>query len=256
MPHLILTHGKIEYAWFGENKNNPALIFLHDGIGSLSLWRDFPARVAEATGCRAFVYSRFGYGQSDPIDLPRPVHFMHDEALTVLPEIFEAAQITDSILIGHSDGGSISLIYAASEFGKNIRALVLEAPHVFVEEITVQSIYKAGEEYRNGNLKQRLERHHHKNVDIAFWGWNKVWLDPDFRSWNIEKYLPGVKCPILVVQGKQDQFGTMRQVEAILAQCSGKVETLILADCKHTPHKEQQNATFDAMVNFIRKIIR
>ena len=253
MSHLNLTHGKIEYAWFGENQTDATLVFLHDGIGCLSLWRDFPARIAEATGCKAFVYSRYGYGLSDPISLPRPVRFMHDEALTILPEILDAAQIKNPILIGHSDGGSIALIYAATHHENKVPALILEAPHVFVEAVTVQSIFESGEEYRNGTLKSRLERYHGNNVDNAFWGWNRVWLDPAFRSWNIEEYLPNVNCPVLVIQGKQDNFGTLRQVDAIATQCSGKVETLILEDCKHTPHKEQQNATFDAMLNFVQK---
>jgi pimeloyl-ACP methyl ester carboxylesterase len=255
VSYLNLQNGRIEYEWFGadENPNAQTLVFLHDGIGCLSLWRDFPARVAEATNCRAFVFSRFGYGNSSPINLPRPVHFMHDEAFQVLPELLAAAHITNPIFIGHSDGASIALIYSAKN---NVPALILEAPHVFVEDLTVQSIAQAGEDYRHGDLKQKLQRHHGENVDVAFWGWNQVWLNPEFGSWNIENFLPQVKCPILVIQGKEDQFGTQKQVESISKQCSGPVQTVMLPNCKHTPHREQPVQTFDAMVNFIQKVKR
>ena len=214
--YLTVLGQKVEYAWHGpESSDLPTLVFLHDGLGCLSLWRDFPARVADATQCRTFVYSRFGYGESDPIDLPRPVRFMHDEALKTLPAILAAANIKLPILVGHSDGGSIAMIYAGSEFGGNVLSLILEAPHVFVEDITVQSIYEAGQEYLHGNLKQRLQRYHGKNVDVAFWGWNRVWLDPEFRSWNIEEYLPRIHKPVLAIQGEDDNFGTSLQIQSI-----------------------------------------
>jgi pimeloyl-ACP methyl ester carboxylesterase len=231
------------------------LVFLHDGLGCLSLWRDFPARVADATKCRAFVYSRFGYGNSDPVNLPRPVRFMHEEALNVLPAILEATGIKQPIFIGHSDGGSIALIYAGSEFGKNVYSLILEAPHVFVEDLTVQSISEAGQEYLHGNLKQRLQRYHGKNVDVAFWGWNQVWLDPDFRSWNIEEYLPQIHKPVLAIQGNDDNFGTSLQIESIVKNCAGEVHTAFLPDCAHSPHREQPELTFELMVDFIRNHI-
>ena len=251
MPFLNLSGGRIEYEWYGPNENAQTLVFLHDGIGCLSLWRDFPARVAEATGCGAFVFSRFGYGNSSPIVLPRPVRFMHEEALQVLPELFAAATINNPILIGHSDGASIAIIYAATT---KVPALILEAPHVFVEDLTVQSIALAGEDYRHTDLKQKLQRYHGENVDVAFWGWNQVWLNPEFRSWNIENYLPNVKCPVLVIQGEEDQFGTQKQVESISKQCSAPVETVMLSNCKHTPHREQPAQTFEAMVTFIQKV--
>ena len=246
----------IEYAWHGpESSDLPTLVFLHDGLGCLSLWRDFPARVAEATNCRTFVYSRFGYGESGPIDLPRPVRFMHDEALKILPAILASANIKLPILVGHSDGGSIAMIYAGSEFGGNVHSLILEAPHVFVEDITVQSIYEAGQEYLHGKLKQRLQRYHGQNVDVAFWGWNRVWLDPEFRSWNIEEYLPRIHKPVLAIQGEDDNFGTSLQIQSISKQCAGAVQTAFLPKCAHTPHREQPELTFELMVNFIRNQI-
>jgi pimeloyl-ACP methyl ester carboxylesterase len=219
------------------------------------LWRDFPTRVADATNCRAFVYSRFGYGNSDPVELPRPVRFMHDEGLEILPAILRAAKIERPILIGHSDGASIALIYAGSEFGGNVHGLILEAPHVFVEDITVQSIFEAGQDYLHGNLKERLQRYHGRNVDVAFWGWNRVWLDPDFRSWNIEEYLPKIHIPVLAIQGNDDNFGTSLQIQSISNHCKGKVQTAFLPNCAHTPHRDQTELTFELMVNFIRKQI-
>jgi pimeloyl-ACP methyl ester carboxylesterase len=247
---------KIECVWHGPDSSPlPTLVFLHDGLGCVSLWRDFPARVADATQCRAFVYSRFGYGDSDPVELPRPVRFMHDEALQILPAILEAAKIERPIFIGHSDGGSIALIYSGSELGRNVHSLILEAPHVFVEDITVQSIFEAGQEYLHGNLKQRLQQYHGRNVDVAFWGWNRVWLDPEFRSWNIEEYLPHIKKPVLTIQGDDDNFGTSLQIQAISNKCAGDVQIAFLPECAHTPHREQPELTFELMVNFIRKHI-
>ncbi len=249
---LNVLNRNIEYAWHGpESSDLPTLVFLHDGLGCVSLWRDFPARVADATKCRTFVYSRFGYGESDPIDLPRPVRFMHDEALNVLPAILAITKIERPILIGHSDGGSIAMIYAGSEFGGDVHSLILEAPHVFVEDITVQSIYEAGQEYLHGNLKQRLQRYHGQNVDIAFWGWNRVWLDPEFRSWNIEEYLPRIHKPVLAIQGENDNFGTSMQIQSISKQCAGNVQTAFLPKCAHTPHRDQPELAFELMVNFV-----
>jgi pimeloyl-ACP methyl ester carboxylesterase len=217
------------------------------------MWRDFPARLAEATGLGALVYSRAGYGRSDPVPLPRPLRFMHDEALVVLPEVLEAAGIRDAILVGHSDGGSIALIHAGSGQATRVCALVLEAPHVFCEEISVRSIAAAGEKYRQGDLRRALERHHGANVDVAFWGWNRAWLDPGFRAWNIEEYLPGVGVPVLVIQGDRDEYGTLKQLDAIAAGCRGPVERLVLPDCGHSPHREQPEATLAAIVSFLRR---
>ena len=256
MPYLKISNRKIEYEWYGPDSSDlPTLVFLHDGLGCLSLWRDFPARLADATNCRSFVYSRFGYGSSDPIELPRPVRFMHDEALEILPEILKAAQIERPIFIGHSDGGSIALIYSGSELGANVHSLILEAPHVFVEDLTVKSIFEAGQEFLHGNMKQKLQRYHGENVDVAFWGWNRIWLDPEFRSWNIEEYLPRIHKPVLVIQGEDDDFGTSLQIESISNLCAGDVETAFLPNCAHTPHREQPELTFELMLNFIRNLI-
>jgi pimeloyl-ACP methyl ester carboxylesterase len=253
LPALRAGGRRLEHEWYGPRPGAAStLVFLHEGLGSVSMWRDFPARLAEATGLGALVYNRAGYGGSDAVPLPRPLRFMHDEALLVLPEVLEAAGVREAILVGHSDGGSIALIHAGSGQGTRVRALILEAPHVFCEEVSVRSIAAAGERYRQGDLRRALERHHGANVDVAFWGWNRAWLDPAFRAWNIEEYLPGVRVPVLVIQGDRDEYGTLKQLDAIAAGCRGPVERLVLPDCGHSPHREQPETTLAAMASFLR----
>ncbi len=229
----------------------PTLVLLHEGLGSIALWRDFPARLAAATGAAVLVYSRQGYGNSDPLMRPRPVDYMHREALEVLPKLLAALAIVDPVLIGHSDGASIALINAGA--GHGVRGLILEAPHVFVEDVTVASIAAAKESYRASDLGRRLARYH-ADPDAAFWGWNDIWLDPAFRSWNIEEYLPRITCPTLLIQGAEDEYGTPAQLEAIAAAIGGPVETLLLPTCKHSPHRDQAEAVLAAMARFIAKL--
>jgi pimeloyl-ACP methyl ester carboxylesterase len=219
------------------------------------MWGDFPMEVADATGCGALVYSRAGYGGSDPIVPPRSVNFMSEEGLITLPSLLEGLGIQEAILVGHSDGGSIALIHCSTEGGKTVRGMILEAPHVFVEQISIDSIAAAAEKYRSGHLKSALERYHGSNVDCAFWGWNQVWLDQEFRSWNIEQNLPNIRVPVLVIQGENDQYGTLRQVEAIERECSGSVERLILEDCGHSPHKDQRERTLEVITSFVNEKI-
>ena len=217
------------------------------------MWRDFPERLAHAVGCGALVYSRAGYGHSDPIDLPRPIRFMHDEALATLPQVLTVLDVRDAILFGHSDGGSIALIHAGSDQNDRIRGLILEAPHVFVEDLGVDSIVAAAENYESGSLKPGLERYHGSNVDCAFRGWNDVWLNPEFRSWNIEEYLPQINVPVMVTQGVDDRYGTWRQDEAIKRGCAGHVRTTLLKDCGHSPHRDQPEATLRAVTEYFRE---
>ena len=255
MPHLLAGGRRLEYAWHGPPPDAaPTLVFLHEGLGSVSTWRDFPKRLAEATGCGALVYSRAGYGGSDPVPLPRPIRFMHDEA-RVLPEVLDAAAVREAVLVGHSDGASIALIHAGSGPSPRVRGLALEAPHVFVEDVTVRSIEKAAVHYETATLRRALERHHGTNVDVAFQGWNRAWLDPAFRSWNVEEFLPAIRVPVLVVQGEQDEYGTLRQLDAIEAGCAGPVRRLVLADCGHAPHRDQPDETLTAMATFVRETI-
>jgi len=178
---------------------------------------------------------------------------MHREALVTLPAVLDSAGVRDAILVGHSDGGSIALIYAGGvRRDARLRGLILESPHVFVEDLSIESIRRAADLYQSGQLKQALERHHGSNVECAFWGWNRVWLDTEFRSWNIEEYLPRISVPVLVIQGEQDEYGTLRQVEAIERGCSGPVESIILPRCGHSPHRDQPERTFQIITSFVR----
>ena len=233
----------------------PTIVFLHEGLGAVSRWRDFPDALAAATGCGALVYSRAGYGRSDSVALPRPVRFMHDEAET-LAKVVAAAGLRDVVLLGHSDGASIALIAAGRRAVPGLRALVLEAPHVFAEPCGLASIARIAETYRTTDLRARLERHHGDNTDVAFWGWNGVWLDPEFRAWNIEELLPGIAVPALVVQGERDEYGSWAHVESIQRGSGAPVRTLAVPDCGHAPHAEHREEVLAAMAAFIRDVLR
>lgn len=227
----------------------PTLVFLHEGLGSAALWKNFPANVVAATGCPALVYSRYGYGKSDKPDAPRTVDYMHREALDVLPEVLDQFGITTPILIGHSDGASIALIHAGA--GKwPVRGLVAMAPHVFVEDITVQSIARAKVSFETTDLAAKLGRYH-DDVASTFRGWNDIWLHPDFRRWNIEAYLPAVTCPVLLIQGEDDQYGSAAQVKAVAQQVLGRSQIRMLADCAHSPHVDCKDATVAAIGDFV-----
>ena len=246
---------RLECRWTGPAPDEaPTIVFLHEGLGSVSTWRDFPDALAAATGCGALVYSRAGYGRSGPVALPRPVRFMHDEA-QVLAEVVRQAGIRDAVLLGHSDGASIALIAAGRRAVPGLRALVLEAPHVFAEPCGLESIARIAQTYRTTELRARLERHHGDNVDTAFWGWNRVWLDPEFRAWNIEEHLPGIRVPALVVQGEADEYGSWAHVESIQRLSGGPVETLSLPRCGHAPHAEHRDTVLAAMAQFIRRVL-
>jgi pimeloyl-ACP methyl ester carboxylesterase len=274
MALIKIAEKQLEYVWQGPGPTEaPTLVFLHEGLGCVAMWRDFPERLAIETGCGALVYSRAGYGKSDPIELPRPVRFMHEEALVTLPRVLDAFEIRDAILVGHSDGGSIAIIYAGAEHEGNfhhertkdtkaaegklknlVRGLILEAPHVFVEEGGLESIRSISAEYRQRNLKKALARYHGENVDATFWGWNDVWLNPEFKSWNIEEYLPHINVPVLLIQGEDDRYGTLEQVRKIEAGCRKSVRTILLSDCGHTPHLEQPERTLEAMKEFVGEV--
>jgi pimeloyl-ACP methyl ester carboxylesterase len=241
---------RLECRWIDGDPDRPALVFLHEGLGSVALWRDFPARVAEASGRRVLVYSRFGHGASDPPDTPRTPRFMHDEALDVLPALLERFDLRDPILVGHSDGGSIALIHAGRVPG--VSALVLLAPHVFVEDESIAGITAAKQAYEHGDLARRMERHH-RDAAVTFRGWNDVWLSPEFRDWNIEDVLGAITCPVLLVQGRADQYGTLAQVAAIERGIPGAVETVVL-DCKHVPHAERPDETLAAVTRFLASL--
>ncbi len=253
MDFLEIDGVRLEAAWHGPPPERaPTLVFLHEGLGCVSLWRDLPARLARATGLGALVYSRQGYGRSDPVPLPRPVRFMHDEA-EVLERVLDAAQVRAAIPVGHSDGASIALIHAATHPGR-VRALALEAPHVFVEDISVASIAAIGREYERTDLPRRLAKHHGANTECAFRGWNQVWLDPEFRAWSIEELLPRIAVSTLVLQGLNDEYGTMRQVAAILGGTEGPVTARLLPGCGHSPHRDHPEEVLAALSAFVRTV--
>ena len=227
----------------------PALVFLHEGLGSAALWRDFPDRLAAETGRRALIYSRAGHGFSDLPDAPRTPQFMHDEALDVLPAVLAEAGIADPVLVGHSDGASIALIHAAAH---PVRALVLLAPHVFVEELSVASIAEARDAFAATDLGERMARHH-RDAEATFRLWNDIWLAPEFRDWDITDVLPRITAPLLLIQGEHDQYGTLAQVEAVRDGVAGPAELAVL-DARHAPHLEAPAATLAAATGFVRRV--
>jgi pimeloyl-ACP methyl ester carboxylesterase len=244
----------LEYRTIDGAEVAPLVVFLHEGLGSLSAWRDFPDRFCAAGGLRGLVYSRAGYGRSTP--RPHEVRwtpdFMHVQAREILPTLLAAlgidTQETPPWLFGHSDGGSIALIHTAT-FPERVAGVIAVAPHLFVENLSVRSIERARDVYRTTDLRERLARHH-ADVDSAFWGWNDIWLHPAFRDWNIEALLPSIRCPVLAVQGYDDEYGTMAQIEHI-ALGVPHAKLLKLASCGHSPHRDQPQALIEAAVAFI-----
>jgi pimeloyl-ACP methyl ester carboxylesterase len=227
----------------------PTIVMLHEGLGCVALWRDFPAKLAAATGWGVFTYSRAGYGRSDPVSLPRPLDYMAREARFSMPAVLDAIGMKRGILLGHSDGASIATIYAGEAFAERVEGLVLVAPHVFTEEPGLASISEARGAYETGDLRARLSKYH-THVDTAFRGWNDAWLHPDFRAWNIEHAVRRWRAPALVVQGVDDPYGTLKQIRAIEAGSPAPVKSLILEGCRHSPHTEQPQATLEAIAAF------
>lgn len=253
MPFVIAAGRSLEYEWVGAGSpGKPPLVFLHEGLGSIRQWRDFPAQVAQATGCRALVYSRYGYGQSDVLREEKAgVRFMHREALEALPAFLAALKVENPVLVGHSDGASIALIYAGSP-GHAVRGVAVMAPHVFVEPICVESIRKATAAFEGTGLAERLAKYH-RDPAKTFHLWADAWLDPEFLKWNIEEYLPGISCPVLAIQGVDDEYGTMEQLERIGRGVRGTCELLKLPDCGHAPFRDQPQATLEAIARFVHE---
>jgi pimeloyl-ACP methyl ester carboxylesterase len=232
----------------------PTLIFLHEGLGSVSMWRDFPQRLCDALGAAGIVYSRPGYGRSTPrgADEHWAPDFMHHQAHAVLPALLDALQIDRADdppwLLGHSDGASIALLHAA-RFARQVGGLVVMAPHLFVEAVSTASIRQVRHHYLHADLKQRLARYH-DDADSAFWGWNDAWLDPRFVNWNIEAEIATIRCPLLAMQGVDDEYGTLEQVRAI-ARRVPQAELLELPQCGHSPQRDQPDRVIDAVVRFV-----
>jgi pimeloyl-ACP methyl ester carboxylesterase len=250
MPSVQAAGRSLNYEWVGS-AGRDTLVFLHEGLGSIRQWRDFPAKVSAATGRRALVYDRYGYGASDVLsESRRNVHFMHDEALRVLPDLFLNLDIKNPVLIGHSDGASIALIHAGGGFA--VKAVVAMAPHVFIEPLCLKSIDQAAESFEKGDLAKGLGKYH-RDARKTFYGWADVWLDPDFTSWDIrDDYLPRIACPVLAIQGEDDEYGTMAQLDDTKRRVK-RCELLKLPDCGHSPFKDQPEKVLSAIRSFIEK---
>ncbi len=245
---------RLEYRMIGPRPDKaPTIVMLHEGLGSVGMWNSFPETLQKATGAGVFVYSRAGYGKSAPVTLPRPLSYMHDEA-TLLPKILSAIGFRRGLLLGHSDGASIATIYAGSVQDHRIRGLVLIAPHFFVEDISITSIDAAKTAYADTDLRDRLARYH-ADVDNAFRGWNDAWLDPGFRAWDITEELAYIRVPILIVQGEQDQYGTVAQIKAAEEECYCPVDVALLPGAQHAPHREAPEPTLKAVADFANRIL-
>ncbi len=243
---------RLEIRWItpaAGDAQGPTLVLLHEGLGSVALWKRFPEQLAERTGCRVLAYSRQGYGRSDRLNLPRAPDYMHREALDVLPELLDRLEVESPVLVGHSDGASIALIHAGGT-ARPLRAIVAMAPHVFVEALTIASIAQAKTAFETTDLRRRLGRYH-DDVESTFRGWNDIWLAPAFRDWNIERYLPDIRVPVLLIQGEDDQYGTRAQVDAIARQCGAPARICMLPGCAHSPHVDQPDATLAAIADFL-----
>jgi pimeloyl-ACP methyl ester carboxylesterase len=251
---LRLGDATLEYRIAGDPAAPPAIVMLHEGLGSAALWGDFPDRLAATTGVTAFAYSRAGYGASSSIALPRPLSYMHDEARSVLPPLLDAIGFRRGLLLGHSDGASIATLHAGGTEDHRVRGLVLIAPHFIVEEVGLAAIRAAKTAYEEGDLKPRLARWH-KHVDAAFYGWNGAWLDPGFRAWDITEALAYVRVPIQIVQGDNDQYGTIRQVEIAQEECYCPVEVAMIAGAGHSPQREKADVTLTAISDFANRIL-
>lgn len=255
-----LASGRLEYEWIAPERAASLLVFLHEGLGSLAMWRDWPRRLCDAGGLRGLVYSRPGYGRSTPRrqDERWPFDFMHTQALEVLPELLQAAGVgtQEYWLVGHSDGASIALIHAAL-IPERVAGLVVLAPHVFVEDLSLSSIRNVRQQYMTttdtpgGGLRGKLARYHH-DPDSAFWGWNDIWLDPSFRRWNIEGLLPRIRAPVLAIQGEDDEYGTMAQIDSIATRVP-RAELLKLEACGHSPHRDQSQRVVQATLDFFTR---
>jgi len=243
---------RLETAWIAPTgPGRPTIVMLHEGLGSVALWKDFPERLAAATGAGMLIYSRYGHGASTLLEGDRPVEYMHHEAEVVLPAMLKHFKIERPILFGHSDGGSIALIYAGFR-PDDVAGLILEAPHVFVEDLTVASIAGVKQLYRTSDLAGKLRRYH-QSVDQTFWGWNNIWLDPRFKLWNIEAYLPAIRCPILAIQGLDDEYGTRAQLDTIAA-ATPATEVVMLAACGHSPHRDQGAEILRRSTDFVAAV--
>jgi pimeloyl-ACP methyl ester carboxylesterase len=253
---LAIGSSDLEYRMIGPATDDaPTIVVLHEGLGSAGLWGDFPDRLAAATGTGVLVYSRAGYGASTPAKLPRPLDYMHIEALDVLPKLLERIGFRRGLLLGHSDGASIAAIYAGGVADHRVRGVAMIAPHFIVEDISVTSIAEIKRAYETTGMKAKLARWH-RDVDNAFYGWNGAWLDPDFRGWDISEYLAYIRVPVAILQGADDQYGTIRQIDIAREECYCPLDVTIIPGAGHSPHREAPEATLDAISDFAGRILQ
>lgn len=253
---LSVGGASLEYKWLApQAADAPTIVTLHEGLGCVGLWGDVPEKLQQATGAGVFAYSRAGYGQSSPVALPRPLDYMQREALDVLPKVLDAIPFRRGLLLGHSDGASIAAIYAGAHQDHRLQGIALIAPHFIVEDLSVESIAAIKTTFETTDLKTKLSRWH-KDVDNAFYGWNGAWLDPKFRDWDISEYLAYIRVPVLIVQGENDQYGTLRQAEIAQAECYCPVDLEIISDAGHSPHREAPRVTLDAIGQFAKAALR
>ena len=236
--------------WGPSPDKADTIVLLHEGLGCVELWRNFPEQLTSTTGMGVLAWSRQGYGRSDPCILPRPIDYMTLEAVDILPKVLDAVGFKQGTLIGHSDGASIAAIYAGKVKDAHVKKIVLMAPHFFTEPVGLASIRAARQAYDKGGLKPKLARYH-ENVDNTFRGWNDAWLNPEFDHWNIEDVLPGIDIPVLAIQGAGDQYGTIAQIDVISDKACGPVERHILPDCGHPPHIDQAEMVLKLVGNFV-----
>jgi pimeloyl-ACP methyl ester carboxylesterase len=252
---LRIGASDLEYRMIGPAPDDaPTIVMLHEGLGSAGLWGDFPDRLQAATRAGVLVYSRAGYGASTPVTLPRPLDYMQTEALEVLPDLLDKIGFRRGLLLGHSDGASIAAIYAGGAGDHRVRGVVLIAPHFIVEDISVTSIAAIKTAYETTDLRSKLKRWH-SDVDNAFYGWNGAWLDPKFRGWDISEYLAYIRVPVAILQGADDQYGTIRQVEIAREECYCPVDVTIVPGAGHSPHREAPEATLHAISEFAGRIL-
>src|SRR6202790_727334 len=252
---LRIGASDLEYRMIGRAPDDaPTIVMLHEGLGCAGLWGDFPDRLAAATGSGVLVYSRAGYGASTPAKLPRPLDYMHIEALDILPKLLDQIGFRRGFLLGHSDGASIAAIYAGGVQDHRVRGVAMIAPHFVVEDISMTSIAEIRRAYETTDLKTKLARWH-SDVDNAFYGWNDAWLDPKFRNWDISEYLAYIRVPVAILQGADDQYGTIRQVEIAEQECYCPVDVTIIPAAGHSPHREAPGATLNAISEFASRIL-
>ncbi len=252
---IVVDCKPIEAKWWGPGPaQKPTIVMLHEGLGCVALWRDVPEKLSEMTGCGVLAYSRFGYGASAPVTLPRPLSYMHDEALVVLGQVLDQAGVKQAILVGHSDGGSIAAIYAGGVQDFRLRGAVLIAAHFFTEDLGIASIEAAKRAYETTNLREKLGRYH-QDADNAFWGWNGAWLDPEFRKWRIDDYVATIRVPVMLVQGSADEYGTLGQFETFSAEAYCPVEKLVVEGAGHSPHLTHGAEVLQAIAGFVHRIL-